>query len=72
LPCESGSNLDCPVGQKCYGYTPCSNTDSFYCGSSFDEASSTCTDPCPSGLDAECPGNEKCHKYTPCANGVPE
>jgi hypothetical protein len=70
LPCESG--LDCPDDQKCFSYTPCSKTDSFYCGTSFDEASSTCTDPCPSGLDEECPGSETCHKYTPCADGIPE
>ena len=71
-PCKSGLSSDCPTtGQQCFGYTPCSVSDSFYCGTSFDKASSTCTDPCPNGLDSECPGIETCHKYTPCNDMTP-
>lgn len=40
--------------------------DSFFCGTSFLEASSQCTHPCPTRLDSECPGDEQCYGNTPC------
>ncbi len=43
-----------------------SSPDSFYCGSSFQEAAETCTLPCPNGLSASCPPNMACYANTPC------
>lgn len=40
--------------------------DSYFCGKSFLEASSQCTDPCPTRLDSECPDGEECYGNTPC------
>lgn len=40
--------------------------DSYYCGISFLDASSTCTHPCPSRSDSECPNGEQCYGDTPC------
>ena len=40
--------------------------DSYYCGTSFLEASSQCTHPCPTRMDSECPDGEQCYGITPC------
>ena len=40
--------------------------NSYYCGTSFDEASSMCTHPCPSGSSLECPNGEFCFADTSC------
>ena len=68
LPCPTGSAAECPVGEACYGNTPCSGGDSFFCGVSWYDASSGCRVPCPSGLDEDCPQGSKCFGYTPCSN----
>ncbi|KAL3807829.1 LOW QUALITY PROTEIN: hypothetical protein ACHAXA_002149, partial [Cyclostephanos tholiformis] len=44
-------------------YTP---GDSYYCGTSFLDASMQCTHPCPSRSDSECPHGEQCYGNTPC------
>ena len=42
-------------------------SDSYYCGTSFQDASTTCGKPCPSGMDNECLGaGETCHGNTEC------
>ncbi len=62
---------DCPDNQQCFGYTPCTKSESFFCGTSFDQASTTCSNPCPSGLDSDCPNQQTCFKYTPCNDTDP-
>ncbi|KAL7473134.1 hypothetical protein ACHAXS_013507, partial [Conticribra weissflogii] len=41
-------------------------SSTFYCGSTFQEASQTCDVPCPSGLSNECPSGQACYANTPC------
>lgn len=41
--------------------------ETYYCGSSFDDASSTCSKPCPSGQNSECLGEgQTCFGNTEC------
>jgi len=68
LPCPSGSAAECPVGEACYGNTPCNGGDSFFCGKTWYDAASECKVPCPSGLDDDCPADSKCFGYTPCSD----
>lgn len=73
-PCTSSDN--CEVGEACFPFATCYNSDtdfgpeslpeSFYCGSTFEEASMTCSQPCPSGTHAECPDSQFCFPNTPC------
>ena len=81
-PCPTGSSTDCPTGMSCFTHTTCTAPvadeavpppsppyipgDSFFCGTSFLEASSQCTHPCPTRLDSECPDGEQCFGDTPC------
>ena len=81
-PCPSGSPVDCPTTMSCFTHTTCTAGieedpllppspsyipgDSFFCGKSFLEASSQCTDPCPTRSDSECPDGERCYGDTPC------
>lgn len=45
---------------------PAAPVDSYFCGASFDEASSSCTFPCPGGRAEDCPGDLLCFASTPC------
>ena len=45
---------------------PSSPAESFYCGASFEDASSKCKSPCPSGRSEDCPGDLLCFASTPC------
>ncbi|KAK1748815.1 chitinase [Skeletonema marinoi] len=67
-PTPSGTSDECPTGQSCYGYTACDDHDTFFCGTTWDEAASTCSKPCPSGSNDECDNGEICFGYTPCAS----
>lgn len=40
-----------------------------FCGTSWDDAASTCTRPCPSGLSDDCDKGETCFAGTPCGAG---
>lgn len=44
------------------------NTDSnsFFCGTSFEDATSTCGIPCDGGSSSECPDGQSCYGYTSC------
>ena len=63
--CPAHAEVDYPTISPTPPYIP---GDSFFCGKSFLEASSQCTDPCPTRLDSECPDDEQCHGNTPCPN----
>ena len=75
-PCPSGSPVDCPNGLKCFASTDCAGgsptnrpvdpTGTFYCGSSFENASTLCSKACPSGTSSECPPDQACFANTPC------
>ena len=65
MPCET--NDDCDLGE-CYGYTACTRKETFYCGVSFEDATTTCGQPCPSGDDNDCEKGEECFKHTSCAD----
>lgn len=47
---------------------------SFFCGSSWDDAVTSCKKRCPSGEHSECPFEEKCFSLTPCTDerGYPD
>ncbi len=40
--------------------------NSFYCGTSFEDATSTCGIPCKIGSSSECPAGQSCYGYTSC------
>jgi chitinase len=42
-------------------------TESYFCGTDYDDASESCAIPCPKKTDDDCPGNLKCFPFTPCA-----
>ena len=42
--------------------------DSYYCGTSYDEASTKCSTPCPSRTSMECDDGEACFASTPCSD----
>lgn len=83
-PCPSGSSSECPFGESCFTHTTCEvineqdptassdlpylSESSFYCGASFIEAATQCTEPCPSGLNSDCPYGQECFANTPCLN----
>ena len=52
---------------SCYGFTSCKDRSSFFCGTTWDEASETCSKPCPSGNNDECDDGDVCFGYTPCS-----
>ena len=66
------SSDDCPNGEACFPFSNCQVIDteypveSFYCGTTFEEASMTCSHACPSSSHAECPDNQFCFPNTPC------
>ncbi|KAL3807828.1 LOW QUALITY PROTEIN: hypothetical protein ACHAXA_002148 [Cyclostephanos tholiformis] len=64
-PPEDNGDGDQAIPPKDNGdeYTP---GDSYYCGTSFLDASMQCTHPCPSRSDSECPHGEQCYGNTPC------
>ena len=64
--CYSGFSSDCPIGQSCFPSTPCEENSSFFCGSTFDEATGSCTIPCPLGQSMQCPDGQGCFPYTLC------
>ena len=77
-PCPNGPS-DCPSGTSCFSFTTCgtlpeaeepvpqtAEPNSFYCGTSFEDATSVCTIPCPSGTSSECPNGQSCYGYTSC------
>ena len=41
-------------------------SSTFYCGTSFQNASETCRVPCPNGMKNECPDGMSCYSSTPC------
>jgi len=76
LPCPLGS-IECPDGTACFSFSSCGeseyvpdplqkNNTSFFCGSSFEDATLSCSVPCPSGNSAECPSNMSCYGFTSC------
>jgi len=76
-PCPSGSSSECPFGQSCFTHTACSSDpgpdaplpilgSSYFCGESFLDAATQCSQPCSSRLDSECPGSQKCFANTQC------
>ena len=80
--CPSGSPAECPDNLTCYASTGCLEeaspsptrspsydpSGSFYCGSSFQEASQQCLNECPSGLSSDCPAGQACYANTPCSD----
>ena len=75
-PCPSGSSSECPFGESCFTHTTCeaptpaqeptASPDSYFCGTSFLDASTQCTEPCPTMLDSECPDGQQCYANTSC------
>ena len=43
-------------------------SESYYCGLSYEDASTTCSIPCPDRDSSKCPELQQCYAYTPCAN----
>ena len=66
FPACSGSSSDCPEDQFCFPSTPCDEVDSFFCGSNFEDATTTCSIPCTSGRSNVCPDGQGCFAYTLC------
>ena len=42
-------------------------SESYYCGLSYEDASTTCSIPCPDRDSSNCPELQQCYAYTPCA-----
>ena len=68
IPCSSGSDDECLGDLQCFGNTQCMNRESFFCGSSWLDASDRCGTPCPTGDALECSNGEACFAWTSCAN----
>lgn len=71
VKCPSGTDGDCPTGQKCYANVPKCETN--WCGTSWGDADQNCNKtannkPCPSGTDSDCPANYKCWSAITCKN----
>ena len=82
-PCPNGPT-DCPSGTSCFSFTTCNSDDSppestpadvtpstdgsFYCGSSFEDATLSCSVPCPGGSSSECPNGMSCYGFTSCSD----
>ena len=80
-PCPLGSSSDCPDDMMCFSFTTCTSKsdptvpstspedadpNSFYCGTNFEDATSTCGIPCAGGSSSECPDGQSCYGYTSC------
>jgi hypothetical protein len=79
---NESNTSECPDGLTCFAHTICganSTTpeqpaaptgliDSYFCGTSFDDASRYCTLPCPSGKTSNCPLGMSCYSHTSCAD----
>jgi len=67
VPCPTKTSAECPLGQKCFAFTPCAGTqpDSYYCGADYEDAGS-CLYPCPTGSSNLCPPEMSCYAYTKC------
>ncbi len=49
-------------------HSPLTETQAgFFCGTSWEDVTTTCKKRCPSGEDPECPGDETCFAFTGCA-----
>ena len=72
---HSGFSADCPGDQICFPSTPCDETESFFCGTNFEDATTGCNVPCESGQSNQCPDGKGCFAYTLCnadgTNAVP-
>ena len=87
-PCPSGSDSECSGSATCHKYTTCadgitssstaeehdssSDSDSFFCGFSFQDASDSCEVACPSGSSSDCGAGQKCYPNTTCSSKNPE
>lgn len=67
IPCPTSKDSDCPGNLKCFGNTECQNRGSFFCGTSWFDASDKCSKQCPSGDALECDPGEGCFAWTSCA-----
>ena len=47
---------------------PTAPPDSYFCGTSYDDAATACADACPSGLHEDCPDGLLCFASTPCSD----
>ena len=60
---------------SCYPSTPCDEANSFFCGTTFEDADAECSIPCPTGRSKTCPQGMGCFAYTLCnedgTNAVP-
>ena len=73
VPCPGGSSMECPDGESCIPFTSCRLVsdepdpvaETFYCGTTKEEAEATCTDPCPRGAE-QCPDGQRCFSFTSC------
>ena len=63
-PCPSGSSIQCPIGQACYGgINSCLPQNTNFCGPPgflWTEAQK-CLHACPRGLNSECPFGQLCY-----------
>jgi hypothetical protein len=63
-PASPGATPSSPGGTTSSPGAPNADPASFYCGSSFENATSTCSIPCPSGFSSKCPDGQSCYGYT--------
>lgn len=77
VPCPSGLSSDCPQNLTCFAHTTCTKdpviqpagpVESYFCGTSFDEATRDCSLPCPTGSDVDCPDEMSCFSHTSCTD----
>ena len=69
IACPSGQDDECGGDLKCWGNTECMNRASFFCGTSWLDASDRCHKPCPTGDSfLECDAGEACFAWTSCDN----
>lgn len=84
-PCPTGEDSECSGSATCQKYTTCAdgvssistekhdvNSDSFFCGFSFQDASDSCEVACPSGTTSECGDGQECFPHTTCSKKNPE
>jgi len=72
--CPGGVDSECPSGQSCFSDVTCegvstgdnTSSGSNRCGSSWENAMSSCGQECPGGVDSECPSGQSCFSDVTC------
>jgi hypothetical protein len=75
VPCSSGSSDECEEGEFCFAYTGC-ESDLFFCGESYEDASESCLSgtptPCSSKSSGQCPDGSYCYAFVSACKDVVE